>query len=550
MLGLTMTQFEWVALAGAVLIAVSIPRWVQRAAAPLMRAFDALGRRPLVASVVMAAVTFVGALTCAVLVQWPKARVHDEYSYLLAADTFAAGRLCFPSPPCAEQLEAFHVITSPVYASKYPSGQGLVLALGQVLGDPAFGVWLGAALFVGALTWMLLGFMPARWALLGASLALFRYATTSYWAQSFWGGALTAAGAALAFGALVRIRQRGSLALGAVLGVGVALLALTRPFEGAAACLPLALALAVWGWRRAQAREIGVALRTALGAALPLAACFVWMATLNRAVTGDPLRMPYFVHDAQYAVAPPFVWQAAAPKPHFATPEIEEFWTGFAYELWAEQQSVTGYLRRVLVKLGTWWRYYVGVPLMLALLAAPLALRQRWLGFGALALASVTAGVLTVAYDLPHYVAPAAPWIVALCVGGLRAIASARALRPGRRGQALVMAVLALACAECVTRGARRARPEQAFERERARIEQELTRVGRRSIVIVHYEVGHNVHDDWVFNRADLTAAPVIWARDHGEAARERLRACYPERAGYLLSVGADGAAQRTALWP
>ncbi len=550
MLGLTTTQLEWLALAGAVLVAVTVPRWVQRVASPLLRAFEQLGRRPLVASLVFAAATFAGAFACAWLVQWPMARVHDEYSYLLAADTFAAGRLCFPAPPCAEQLESFHVITTPVYASKYPSGQGLALALGQALGDPALGVWFSAALFVGALAWMLLGFLPARWALLGASVALLRYATTSYWAQSYWGGALTAAGAALAFGALVRIWRRGSFALGAVLGLGVALLALTRPFEGAVACAPLAFALAWWSWRRAREAELGVVARTFAGAAVPLAASLVWMAVLNRAITGDPLRMPYFLHDAQYAVAPPFLWLEAAPAPHFATREIGEFWTGFAYELWAQQQSFAGFLERAAIKLGAWWSYFIGAPLTLALLVAPFALRGRWLRFGALVIASVAVGVLSVAYDLPHYLAPAAPWIVAVCVGGLRVLASVRPLRRARRGSAIVIAVLGVLSVECVVRGALRERPEHSFERERARIEEELTLVGRKAVVIVQYAEGHNVHDDWVFNRADLDAAHVIWARDHGEAARERLRACFPERSGYLLSVGRQGPAQRTALWP
>lgn len=550
MLGFTTTQLEFAALAGAVLIAVAIPRWTQRVAAPLLRAFDALGRRPLLASLIFAAATFAGALACALLVQWPMARVHDEYSYLLAADTFASGRLCFPAPPCAEQLESFHVITSPVYASKYPSGQGLALALGQVLGDPVLGVWFGAALFVGALAWMLLGFLPGRWALIGASIALLRYATTSYWAQSYWGGALTAAGASLAFGACVRIWRRGSFALGAVLGVGVALLALTRPFEGALACVPLGAVLAVWSWRRWQARELRVVLRTIAGAAVPLAVCAVWMATLNRAVTGDPLRLPYFLHDEQYAVAPPFLWQDAAPTPHFATARIEAFWTGFAYDLWAQQQTFAGWCEHAFAKLGTWWSFYLGAPLLLALLGLPFALRQRWMRTGALVIACVAAGVFAVAYDLAHYLAPAAPWIVACCVGGLRVIASAPALRVARRGRALVIAVLVLLGAECAARGHLRARPERAFERERAQLERELTFVGRKALVIVQYQEGHSLHDEWVFNRADLAAAPVIWAHDHGEAARARLRACFPDRSGYLLSVGPWGPAQRTALWP
>src|SRR5258707_6140630 len=157
----------------------------------------------------------------------PVPRIHDEFSYLLAADTFAHGRLTNPTHPLWPYFETFHVIQSPTYQSKFPPGQGLVLALGQRIWHPVLGVWLCTAAACAAVYWCLTRFVPWQWAAVGAA-ATALHPMILRWSQVYWGGSLALLGGALVLAALRDPTPRNVL-IGTAGGL---LLAGSRPAEG------------------------------------------------------------------------------------------------------------------------------------------------------------------------------------------------------------------------------------------------------------------------------------------------------------------------------
>ena len=100
----------------------------------------------------------------------PSPDVYDEFGHLLVADTLLHFRLANPPHPLHQFFETFFVLQTPTYASIYPIGQGLTLAIGRaIFGLPWAGVLLSTAAMCALCYWMLRGWTTPEWALLGGT---------------------------------------------------------------------------------------------------------------------------------------------------------------------------------------------------------------------------------------------------------------------------------------------------------------------------------------------------------------------------------------------
>jgi hypothetical protein len=67
-----------------------------------------------------------------------------------------------------------------------------------------------------------------------------------------------------------------------------------------------------------------------------------------------------------------------------------------------------------------------------------------------------------------------------------------------------------------------------------------LEHEGGRHLILVRYRPNHNIFIEWVYNRADIDGAAVVWARDMGVEKNRELLDYYRDRKVWLFEPDVD----------
>ncbi len=543
---------------GLTLIAVAAsfawPRLCSSWFARVERAFTGLARRQGLAVASVGFSTLALRLAMLPLLPVPLPFVPDDFSFLLAADTFAHGRLTNPTPAMWKFFESIQLTVRPTYQTMYFPGHGLVLAAGQVLfGNPWFAMLIVDALTCAALCWMLQAWLPPTWALLGGLLAVLRLGLFSYWINTIAGGSgmLAALGGALVLGALPRLTRTARMRYGVLMALGIAIDAITRPYEGVLLCIPVALALGRWILKGKNRPSPAALLRRA---ALPLAivtGAVAWLGYYDYRAFGSPTTLPYTVDRATYAMAPYFVWQSARPERHYLHPAMRDFYVNNELKAYKEIHSWSGFLPATFIKGVRGIFFFAGFALLPPLVMLRRVLLDRRTRFLVLCMSILMAGMVIEIFLIPHYLAVFTAVFYGL---GLQAMRHLRAWQPNHAPVGKTMVRLSVLI--CVLLGGAEAfatplhlRVDEwpasswsgswvgpgHFGVERARIEARLEKLPGKQLVIVRYLPGHDPIDEWVYNLSNIDGSKVVWARDMGPADNLELLRYYKDRKAWLV---------------
>ncbi len=141
----------------------------------------------------------------------------------------------------------------------------------------------------------------------------------------------------------------------------------------------------------------------------------------------------------------------------------------------------------------------------------------------------------------PHYAAPAAGLFLVIMLQAMRRLRLWR-WRKERVGRFVVWMISVLFLASFISYYMNLSQPdgETSWELQRARILADLQQDEERHLVVVRYGPRKPLHDEWVYNDADIDGAKVVWAREMDATQNRKLLEYFKDRRVWLLEANAE----------
>jgi hypothetical protein len=481
----------------------------------------------------------------------PTALGADDFSYLLLGDTLAHFRLTNPTHPMHRFFETLFVLQEPSYSSIYPLGPGLALAFGQlVFRQPWAGIAISTAAFTALCYWMLRAWTKPTWALLGGVLAVVEFGPFNHWMNTYWGGALAAAAGCLVFGSMPRLKERWRTRDAVLLGIGLAIHLLTRPFESIFLAFAVILYFTPMIVKTVELRPL---LRSVGIATLMVLPAIGLMLLHDKKVSGSWTTLPYALCRYEYGVPCTFTLQEN-PVPHRElTIEQQTAYEVQSFVHGPSTDTLENFFNRLAGRV-RFYRFFFLPPLYLALPAFFWSFRDRRMRYVVGVLLLFFVGTNIYPYFYAHYVAGVTCLFLLVTVVSLENLSR---LRIGEHlvGPDAVRVILFLCGAHFVFWYGVQMSSNQSFAKEleqyqtwdevnhgdpdgRIAVNRQLAQAPGKQLVFVRYWPKHEV-TEWVYNGADIDRQRAVFARDLGPAENDKLRSYYPDRQAWLLEPDA-----------
>jgi hypothetical protein len=278
---------------------------------------------------------------------------------------------------------------------------------------------------------------------------------------------------------------------------------------------------------------------------LPLSAVLVltlaFIGYYNKRVTGNALLFPHVLNTRTYHSTPLFLWEHLKPELTYNNQQFEDFYNGWEREdyqtTWKDAVNVTA---EKLARMGVEF-FWPGVLFLLPALS--FAFRDRRMRLLVATLVLCLAGVFAVIWSAPHYAAPATCVIYALVTQSVRHLRTMKwKARPV--GVALSRALVVLLLLSTGVNVARRSCDPLWWtctgDPSRVAVMKQLLAMPGKHLIVVRYSDDHNIHDEWVYNGADIDGSKIIWARELDEEQNAKLFAYFRDRQVWLVEPDVD----------